>query len=155
MKYILPICMAIFLFSCNTTDTQNSKTSTGKTSAVHCYQYIKNRDTIMLKTISAGDFITGLLVYNIYQKDKNMGTIEGSMEGDLLVADYSFNSEGVNSVRQVVFRKLGKAFEEGTGEIKEYNNKIIFKNIDSLYFNDSIVLKEFRCESITHVTNKP
>jgi hypothetical protein len=109
----------------------------------------------MLKTISAGDFITGLLVYNIYQKDKNTGTIQGSMQGDLLVADYSFNSEGVNSVRQVVFKKLGKVFEEGMGEMKEYDNKIIFTNIDSLHFNDSIVLKEFQCESISDVTNGP
>ena len=100
----------------------------------------------MLKTISVNGYITGTLVYNFYEKDKNKGTIQGKMTGDLLVADYTFNAEGMESVRQVAFKKTGTAFIEGYGDIKTINDKAIFKNIDSLDFSHSPVLSEIDCE---------
>ena len=68
------------------------------------------------------------------------------MKCDLLIADYSFMAEGMKSTRQVVFKKSGNDLVEGYGEIEEKDNKVVFKNVDSLDFNNSIVLKITDCE---------
>jgi hypothetical protein len=90
--------------------------------------------------------VTGTLVYNIFQKDKNTGTIQGEMDGPLLIADYSFFAEGVNSVRQVAFKRIDNTFVEGTGEVAEQYGKTVFKNIDSLDYDSHVVLTEAACE---------
>ena len=127
---------------------QESKENIPSTNAspLVCYRYIDKADTIILKTIYVNGFVTGTLVYNLYQKDKYSGTIQGQMKGELLIADFSFFSEGVKSVRQVAFKKKGKNFIEGYGETEDKNGKTTFKNIDSLNFTHSIVLREVDCE---------
>jgi hypothetical protein len=138
----LIILSTIFLFSaCN----EEKKDAITKKDMQACYQYIKNNDTIILKTVKVSNFITGMLEYNLFGKDKNQGTILGQMKGDLLVADYTFVSEGIQSVRQVVFKKMGNAFVAGYGDIDNKDGKDYFKNVDSLKYQESMVLSEFDC----------
>ncbi|MBK6634882.1 MAG: hypothetical protein IPH68_02200 [Chitinophagaceae bacterium] len=59
------------------------------------------------------------------------------MSGNILVADYTFMSEGIQSIRQVAFKMEGNSFVEGYGD---------FKNIDSLDFNTSVKLAEVLCQ---------
>ncbi len=135
------------LLSCNNQPQQLSKDEgSKKASLLHCYRYLNNHDTVILKTIDVNGIITGTLVYNLYEKDKNRGTIQGKMKGDLLIADYSFTSEGTLSVRQVVFKKSDTTFIEGYGDIEDKNGKTIFKNTDSLDFTNSIILNEYDCK---------
>ena len=75
-----------------------------------------------------------------------MGTIQGTMRGDILVADYTFNSEGTKSVRQVAFKKVGTTYVEGYGEAVDENGVMKFKDITSLNFGSSIVLQETACK---------
>ena len=126
-------------------ETKTSKLPT-ETSLTNCYRYINNKDTVLLNTTYVNGFISGTLVYNFYEKDKNKGTIQGKMTGDILFADYSFNSEGVQSIRPLAFKKIGGNFVEGFGETINTNGKAFFKNKDSLNFNHSIVLKPFDCK---------
>lgn len=105
-----------------------------------------DKDTVTLKTILIGKNITGTLVFNLYEKDINKGTIQGYMKDSLLIADYSFISEGISSVRQVVFKKTADGFKEGLGDIIDINGKIRFKNAASLNFDNSIILHEVDCE---------
>ena len=132
--------------SCNN-QPQNSKNNKppNRTGDLKCYSYINNKDTVLLKTKYTGDSVTGTVVYNFFEKDKNTGTIQGQINDDLLIADYTFISEGMSSVRQVAFKKSGNNFIEGYGDIEDINGKIVFKNIDSLNFNHSMVLKEVDC----------
>ncbi len=139
---------AISLLSSCGNQQQESKTNkpSAETSLVNCYRYINNKDTIILKTIYINGFVTGTLVYNFYEKDKNKGTIQGKMTGDILFADYSFSSEGIQSVRPIAFRKIGENFIEGYGETENTNGKTFFKDRDSLNFAHSIVLKPYDCK---------
>jgi len=147
MKFIISLFTLLLLISCNAQQQKDKSNSiTAETNSLHCYSYINNNDTVLLKTISIGSSVTGTLTYNFYEKDKNKGTIQGQMKGELLVADYTFISEGVHSVRQVVFKKNDRTFTEGYGEIADQNGKTVFKNIDSLNFNNSILLKEIECQ---------
>ena len=65
--------------------------------------------------------------------------------GGLLVADYTFQSEGRRSVRQVVFKRTPSGFVEGYGEITEKDGKSVFKSVHLLDYNHERVLRESAC----------
>lgn len=139
------------LASCDTQQKETKKqadpqTDTKANSRVNCYQYANQFDTVTLKLIRIGENITGTLVYQFKEKDSNKGTIQGSMKKDLLLADYTFMSEGIQSTRQVAFKLTGNTFIEGYGESLDENGTMKFKNIDSLNFSSSIKLQEIPCQ---------
>lgn len=151
--YLFPVYAAFILFiSCNqgeknTKDTGSQHDSTGKlTSRSNCYKYAGVNDTILLNLIHTGDSITGTLAYDFSEKDDNSGIINGMMKGNILVAEYTFTSEGVRSVRQVAFKLEDSTMVEGYGETYMLNDKSYFKNTDSLHFNGSIKLVEYVCQ---------
>jgi hypothetical protein len=145
LKILIFLCAASFIVSCNSEQAPKVNTPPTHADSLVCYRYIKKADTVTLKTIDVNGFVTGTLVYNLYQKDKYSGTIQGQMKGELLIADFSFFSEGVKSVRQVAFKKKGKNLIEGYGETEDKNGKATFKNIDSLNFAHSILLLKTDC----------
>ena len=123
--FLLYIGVCLFI-SCNSGEN--------KASAETCYRYEGTNDTISLKVVRNADAVTGTLDYNFKEKDDNRGTIKGNLKGDLLIADYTFTSEGVQSTRQVVFKLKDNFVVEGYGD-----------NTDSLAFNDSMKLVEATC----------
>ena len=130
----------------NTENLASQTEESKKTSPLDCYRYATINDTIILKLIHIGESITGTLVYKLHEKDKNMGTIQGRMRGDILLADYTFMSEGIMSIRQIAFKKEKDFFMEGHGDINTNNERVFFKNPDSLQFNDAIKLTEIDCQ---------
>lgn len=151
MKVISILLVGSILTSCNTQETNTEKTSpkqedSKQSSSLNCYRYASEKDTITLKVIHIGNDITGTLVYNLKEKDKNKGTIQGSMKGNILIADYTFQSEGVQSTRQIAFKLTDHFFIEGYGESYTKNEKVYFANIDSLTFNGSMKLAEIACQ---------
>ncbi len=115
-------------------------------STQNCYQYIKNKDTANLMIINSGSVITGKLDISIWEKDKNKGMIKGEIKGDTLIADYSFSSEGTESIREVVLLKKGDQFLEGYGDVKTSGGKVAFKNRSSLVFGQGIVFTKIDCK---------
>lgn len=120
--------------------------SENKNDSKECYQYIKNRDTATLSINKGDNTITGNLGYNLYEKDKNAGTISGLIKGDTIIADYTFQSEGTQSVREVVWLKQGDKLIEGFGDVKEVGGKTKFKDISKLNFSNSIVFTKTICK---------
>jgi hypothetical protein len=151
MKVITILFFSALLISCNSpnnavTQTEAKPSSQQQPSSINCYRYASDTDTITLKIIHAGSSITGTLVYNLKEKDRNKGTIQGVMKDNVLIADYTFMSEGTQSIRQVAFKLEGTTFIEGYGDSYEKNGKFVFKNIDSLQFNSSFKLSEVACK---------
>ena len=113
-----------------------------------CYEGILKNDTIsMAITVADDQSVTGKLNYKFFEKDKNEGTLTGQMKGDTLFGDYTFMSEGMTSVREVVFLKKGKLFTEGYGDVVDDNKgKITFKDKKKLFFDSKVVLVETECK---------
>ena len=82
------------------------------------------------------------MTYDYYQKDKSKGTIKGQLKSDTLFADYTFMSEGVESVREVVFIKIANGWVEGYGEIDDKDGKVTFKDRSKITFDNNVVLQE-------------
>lgn len=101
-----------------------------------CYQYTQNRDTIYLQVLQTGKGITGTMQYHLYEKDRNDGVINGTAVGDTLVVDYTFQSEGTVSTREVVLVKKGSGYMIGTGKMKEQSGKMVFEDRAKLKFEE-------------------
>lgn len=154
IRSILPIAAIAFIFS--SCQSENSKDNSSnhasinteevKISDTQCYAFTKNSDSAKLNFISTNGITTGELSYNLHEKDKNNGIIEGEIKGDTLIADYTFNSEGSESVREVVYLMKGNELIEGFGEVEEKKGKTVFKDRSKLIFGNSIVFKKVDCQ---------
>lgn len=152
-SYLLVAITIVFTACQNQTTNQNNKnelaldTTLVNVSDSQCYAYIKNKDTANLSFTTTNGIVVGDLTYKLYEKDSNKGMIEGEMKGDTLFLDYTFSSEGVESVRQVVMLKKANQLLEGSGEMEEKSGKLVFKNISSLNFGQGIVFNKTDCSN--------
>ena len=159
MKHILLSLLTLAILSCNNTDTgkNTAATDTDTTStdslvaasaqtAPSCYQNINGKDTVLLSISGEAITVTGLLSYNYYEKDKSSGDIQGNMYGDTLIADYSFQSEGTTSVREVAFLKRDDTFVEGYGDVELRNDSVYFKYPTTLRYEDKHPFVEGACK---------
>lgn len=115
------------------------------TPAARCYAKRSAGDTFWLQINTAESVVTGNLRYIFKEKDSNRGEISGKMNGDTLLADYTFMSEGQTSVRQVAFLIKDGQATEGYGDLVDNNGKMVFKNPSALTFGKGIVMKETAC----------
>lgn len=151
-KIILTLVVVTQLFTAcqsenNKKDIDSTLTSEKiNISETYCYSFIKNNDTAKLNFINTNGITTGELSYSLYQKDKNKGIIEGEMKGDTLIVDYTFDSEGSESVREVVFLQRNNQLIEGFGDVEEKDGKTVFKDKSKLIFGNSIVFKKVDCQ---------
>jgi hypothetical protein len=158
MKNYFLICCAVFVAcnNSNTTTTSTDSTSTAPSEIVQtdtaaaietpsCYAHQTSNNIVLLKLNMVRPSVTGRLTYDIMGKDKNEGTISGTMRGDTLYADYTFMSEGKRSVRQVAFLRQGDAFIEGYADIEQRGDTMLFSKTDTLNFNGTMILKQIPC----------
>ena len=151
MKY--PLLLATLLLTAACTSEKPDQTDTTQEPEVieaaessTCYAAILGQDTVSLRVERMSDDVTGDLAYNFFEKDDNSGTFQGRMRGDTLLADYTFMSEGSESVREVVFLKKGDGFVEGYGDMEDRGGKMVFKNTASLDFGSGTAFSKVPCQ---------
>ena len=127
--------------------TENPKDKDQDVSLSHtiCYS-TTDKDTVVLNMKVSDSSVKGTLVYKLYEKDKYLGTLQGKLFGDTLIANYQFMSEGIKSVRQVAFLIRDPIAIEGFGDVEEKNGAIIFKDPKSLNFKNGFILRKIDCE---------
>lgn len=113
--------------------------------AKQCYTYFSTKDTITVILNGPDSALTGSMVYAISGKDKNLGTLKGKMSGDTLFADYTFQSEGVTSVRELAFIKKEGKLLEGYGPVDEKGNRAFFTDKSKIQFTGNIPLTAENC----------
>lgn len=136
-NFVFVIIISQLLFSCkNSSDKSNAAGSEVDVTS-ECYLYVSNSDSIKMEITITGKHISGNLVYEYYEKDKNTGTIEGELQGNRFTALYSFMSEGKRSTRQVIFQKNGETFTEGY---------YVDGNYTIVDFPGTVVLRKVECK---------
>ncbi|MBW7839690.1 MAG: hypothetical protein H3C36_08655 [Chitinophagaceae bacterium] len=154
IQRIISLAIPVFIAACNTNPTETATPGTDDKDdgemkvmipAQACYTGIIGKDTIFLKTEKFPNVVTGILEYKFFEKDNSKGDLDGVMRGDTLIAEYSFSSEGVRSIRQVAFLLQGDVAIEGYGELEEKEGKMIFKNTHSLKFDKAVPLRKTTC----------
>lgn len=160
------ICNTLLLVACtNDTATQSDETNNDSTTHVHagaadtisrssialqsgCYEMTTKGDTATLSLQIQDTVIMGDLNFRWAEKDHNKGTIKGTVQDSLLIADYTFESEGLTSVREVVFKLQGDTILQGFGELKDQNGKIVFVQKDKLQFDTSFPFVRVNCQDL-------
>jgi len=149
----------IILIGCNNSSTNNEKlieplenstTDNYEDPATpSCYLFATDRDTVYLKLNPPVDGkVTGELDYFFFERDGNVGHIEGEIKGDTLFAEYTFMSEGLSSVREVAFLIGEKQITEGYGDVGEQDGKMVFWHRDSLDFSNGLILPKVPCDPV-------
>ncbi|SKB36940.1 hypothetical protein SAMN05660841_00065 [Sphingobacterium nematocida] len=126
-----------FLVACS-----SSNTVTEVSSVAGDYLFQSDEDTISMSLKQEKDSVYGDLKYAFSGKDKNIGKINGSLKDSIITAEYNFISEGIPSVRQIVFKLTDEGLIEGYGAIEESNGKMIFSDKSNLSFDHGMVLKK-------------
>ncbi|PBJ12335.1 hypothetical protein [Flavobacterium sp. ACN6] len=112
-----------------------------------CYSWKAGGSIIEMSfNVNSHQEVNGKLSYNLVGKDKNEGTLIGNMKGDTLIADYTFNSEGVSSIREVAFLQKDGTFIEGYGDVVTANDKVSFKDKTKLKFDAKNTLTKVDCK---------
>lgn len=99
-----------------------------------CFQRVMQKDTINIELFIKDTAVSGNLIYNFYEKDSNKGTFKGSIHGEIIKADYTFQSEGKVSVREVMFKLKDNVLTEGFGETLVKDNKFVFKDSSQIQY---------------------
>ena len=154
-KYFLVAAFATLLAACSSnSETRQVADSaiTAETAVVAaaesrtCYVSYKNQDSTYLDLHIKGDQVSGALNIIPHEKDRNVGTVSGVLEGDTILLDYTFQSEGMQSVRQVAYLQKNGKLIEGFAEVQEQNGKTVFKSLGELKFDGSVVLEQSTCK---------
>ena len=129
MKIILQIIVSTILIAA-------CQSSAKPADPAGCYRMIIKNDTAVMSLNTQGDSVSGSLSYNWFERDDNNGTFRGTVKSDtLIVADYTFQSEGVTSVRQVVFKIKDSVLLQGYGELQERNDTAFFRDVNLVIFD--------------------
>lgn len=108
-----------------------------------CYVYNDDNNHISLEFNEIGPTCKGNLTYAFAEKDKNTGTFVGQLKDGILLADYTFQSEGMESVRQVAFKVSKDTLIEGYGDMNAEGTA--FKDIKQLSFTSTMPLVKSDC----------
>ena len=148
-QILLSIVVILLVVSCKKEATTKPETSTPleeiavTPSKTECYLYEKNGNKIELKVEYYIDTVAGNLTYAFAGKDKNVGTYKGKIENNILIADYTFQSEGKESVRQIAFQLKEDKMIAGYGDVTEDGNS--FKDITKLKFDPVMSMDKVVC----------
>ena len=115
MKLYFAAAALLTILSCQQSATTSSETAEKDSVATapaasivaagpQCFTRISGKDTSYLQFETDNEVINGSLEYHLFEKDKNLGTITGTINNNVIEAEYHFMSEGQTSVRPVVFK---------------------------------------------------
>ena len=153
-KIIIILLMTISFSSCKkntdekTSDENNVVNHDEPTStlAIGCYAYNANNDNIIFEITSLENGVTGNLKYVLKEKDSNLGTFIGEINGENLIGTYSFMSEGIESKREVAFLIKDNQLIEGYGEMDENGTSFIEKT--KISYTSTMPLTKTDCNAL-------
>lgn len=117
-----------------------------------CYAYELKGNKIDMQVDYDGTNLSGTLNYLFAEKDNNVGTFTGKLENEILLLEYTFQSEGVQSVRQVAFQIQGDKLVEGYGEMTDDGTH--FKDVSTLKFDSKMPLTKIDCPKDVQIASK-
>lgn len=127
----------------------NTNTNTNTTPVVQtpdikgCYATEPSRVDYRIAIQSQeGGNVSGTLSFRNFEKDSSKGTFVGTYKDGILLGDYTFQSEGMTSVMQVIFKKSGTDFIRGYGQMNADGTK--FSDLSRITYDSKDNLSLFK-----------
>lgn len=151
--------LGIFLFAgCNNEGQSSPETNTNTDTVAQtaptvnrdsipagCFAQIMKRDTAFLQFDNKDSSINGTLSYNIYEKDRNDGTVQADVKDGIVSGWYIFKSEGTVSVREVAWKIHGNELWPAMGKVMEKQDTARFAEPDRLQYDSLRPFKKVEC----------
>lgn len=114
----------------------NGTTNDQSAGIVGCYaaESAGNIYTLNITSVD-GQNVMGNLSLKNGGKDSSSGTFQGTYSGGILLADYTFQSEGTTSVMQIIFKRSGNDFIRGYGDVNGDGTK--FTDINTITYDST------------------
>lgn len=142
MRKLLCVSIIITLLcSCDSTDSDNDsvnkseRNSGARLVSAGCYEMVIGEDTAGLNLVVRGDSVSGNLFYHWKMRDHNDGTFRGRIQDSVIYAMYTFQSEGIQSVREVAFKSRGDSILQAYGEIVSVRDTMQFRFRENLVYD--------------------
>ena len=111
-----------------------------------CYHgQVGSSNSLLQITEQNGESVKGSLVFQNYEKDSSYGTFKGKYLDNQLTASFTFQSEGTESVREIIFTKDGNNLS-GDGFTYKPSN-----SCNSISFNQGLGLIPFDMKLPLHL----
>jgi hypothetical protein len=145
---VVTVILVVILYGNRKTVSPPVQTS----SIVGCYVAHNANDvyTLHIESEQAGA-VSGTLAFDNFDKDSSSGSLNGTYKNNILLGDYAFRSEGMDSVMQVVFKKSGNDFIRGYGPVNQDGTR--FTDTNNITYDASSALSVFKKESCTVTTS--
>lgn len=111
---------------------------------IGCYTYTQDGTDISFKISQNSPTVVGDLNIMLKEKDRNSGKFEGNLQGDKLIGTYTFNSEGVESKRQMAYQFKNNQLIEGYGDMDESGTS--FKDTSAIKYTSAMPLIKGDCK---------
>ena len=152
-KYLFAFPVLLLFLSCSESSNEKVETKpvTAATTAAPaslngCYEMIISGDTAFMNIEQSSDMLNGTLKYKRKDKDNNNGKVVLTKTGNRAEGYYTFQSEGLKSVRQIVFKINNNSFAEGYGNIEMKNDTAVFKYPHALNFEEKHTFNKVTCK---------
>lgn len=151
--YSLIIISVLLFFSCTESVSEQKESAPQPAvkvpvaaSLAGCYEMVISGDSAFMKLEQNNNLLTGTLVYKRKEKDSNTGNIVLTTVQNRADGYYTFQSEGLTSVRQIVFKINGDSFAEGYGNIEMKNDTAVLKYPHALNFEEKHTFNKVNCK---------
>ncbi len=111
-----------------------------------CHKMVIEKDTAYMSLQESGDSLYGPLEYKRFEKDSNKGIVRLLKRNGRAEGWYYFQSEGMQSVRQIIFKMSGDSLSEGYGEIMMKGDTALFKYPQALQFEEKHSFVKVNCK---------
>ena len=113
-------------------------------SVLGCYTATLGQDvyTMSINT-QQGENVSGTLAFKNFEKDSSSGTFSGTYKDGILLGIYSFNSEGMQSDLQVIFKKTNDGFIRGYGDMNQAGDR--FADLNNITYDTTYTFKPSAC----------
>ncbi len=152
-KQVWLMVMPIAFFACQNPSANSNKVDSSKTpidssltlaaKLTGCYEYNVGQDTIRLTLKINGNKVSGDLYYDMYEKDKSRGTLDGNLKDSVIESNYSFNSEGMDSESEVFFKFKNDSLYMGEGAQGYKDGKGVFLDKSKIGFKSAF--RKIKC----------
>lgn len=113
----------------------------------NCYRFIAQKDTYDIRITRHADMVSGQMHFNNYQKDDSRGSFTGVvLENNIIKTVYRFESEGMQSIREIYFKDEGDKLITGIGEEMVEGDSAYVKDAKNLSFTGNSFQK-IDCEN--------
>ena len=140
--FIIVAGLGIFFYYHKSNNEQlgDKETSLDETIVGTYIGHLANDVYILTISSDQGESVSGTLDIKNFEKDNSTGILKGTYKNGIILADYTFQSEGMESTSWVAFKKTTDGFIRGFGDVGP-ETKAESIDINKLTFDSSVVYK--------------